>query len=118
MIVTVKRSAALRADPDVIADLGGAPSIQSESYREFERYRAAQREHSVSRRPSDAMPSPRRSNTWHFEVARHVRPTLQPRPASTPNNQCRDERKCRDAAGGEHAPLLCGPHQRRLTAPG
>src|SRR5215469_8903140 len=56
-----------------------------------------------------------RIQPWHFEVAR---PTFQPRPASTPNNQCRDERKCRDAAGGEHAPLLCGPHQGRLTAPG
>src|SRR6516225_6865600 len=57
-----------------------------------------------------------RIQPWHFEVAR---PTFQPRPASTPNNQCRDERKRRDAAGGEHAPLLCGPapHGTRMTFP-
>jgi RimJ/RimL family protein N-acetyltransferase len=36
------------ADPDVLVDLGG-PIKQSESYRKFERYRAAQREHGVSR---------------------------------------------------------------------
>src|SRR5262245_7292577 len=40
--------AAMHADPDVMADLGG-PIDQSESYRKFERYRAAQREHGVSR---------------------------------------------------------------------
>src|SRR5262249_1671978 len=33
-----------------------------------------------------------RIQPWHFEVAR---PTFQPRPASTPNIQCRDERKRR-----------------------
>jgi RimJ/RimL family protein N-acetyltransferase len=36
------------ADPDVMVVLGG-PINQSESYRKFERYRAAQREHAVSR---------------------------------------------------------------------
>jgi len=46
------------------------------------------------------------------------RAPFQLRPASTPNNQCRDERERRDAAGGEHAPLLCGtpsaaPHGTR-----
>src|SRR5262245_38563203 len=40
--------AAMHADPDVMADLGG-PIDQSESYRKFEQYRAAQREHGVSR---------------------------------------------------------------------
>jgi hypothetical protein len=35
------------ADPDVMVDLGGP--IKSESYRKLERYRAAQREHGVSR---------------------------------------------------------------------
>ena len=38
----------MHADPDVMADLGG-PIDQSESYLKFERYCAAQREHSVSR---------------------------------------------------------------------
>jgi len=40
--------AAMHADPDVMTDLGG-PIDRSESYRKFERYRAAKREHGVSR---------------------------------------------------------------------
>src|SRR5262245_15311618 len=40
--------AAMHADPDVMVDLGG-PINESESCRKFERYRAAQREHGVSR---------------------------------------------------------------------
>jgi RimJ/RimL family protein N-acetyltransferase len=40
--------AAMHADPEVMADLGG-PIDQSESYRKFERYRAAQGEHGISR---------------------------------------------------------------------
>src|SRR5262245_21384809 len=40
--------AAMHADTDVMADLGG-PIDQSESYAKFERYRAALREHGVSR---------------------------------------------------------------------
>jgi RimJ/RimL family protein N-acetyltransferase len=40
--------AAMHADPEVMADLGG-PIDQSESYQKLERYRAAQRKHGVSR---------------------------------------------------------------------
>jgi RimJ/RimL family protein N-acetyltransferase len=40
--------AAMHADPDVMADLGGRFD-QSESYRKFERYRAAHCKHGVSR---------------------------------------------------------------------
>src|SRR5262245_24098246 len=40
--------AAMHADPDVMADLGG-PIDRSESYCKLERYRAAQREHGISR---------------------------------------------------------------------
>src|SRR5690349_15141724 len=40
--------AAMHADPDVMADLGG-PIDRSESYRKLECYRAAQREHGISR---------------------------------------------------------------------
>ena len=40
--------AAMHADPEVMADLGG-PIDRSESCRKLERYRAAQREHGISR---------------------------------------------------------------------
>jgi len=40
--------AAMHADPDVMVDLGG-PIDQSKSDQKFERYRAAQREHGISR---------------------------------------------------------------------
>ena len=38
----------MHSDSEVMADLGG-PIDQSESYRKFERYRAAQREQGISR---------------------------------------------------------------------
>jgi RimJ/RimL family protein N-acetyltransferase len=40
--------AAMHADPEVMADLGG-PIDRPESYQKLERYRAAQRKHGVSR---------------------------------------------------------------------
>jgi hypothetical protein len=63
-----------------------------------------------------------RIQPWHFEVARHVRPTFQPRRASTPNNQCREECKRRDAARGERGSVAirtpsAAPHGTRMTFP-